>query len=231
MKVDSCSIRGFVANYTDVCSSDINLDSLVVEYRQNPNSSCYATIYNKILGTVLNFGRKFDNSLGITPEDIYSYGMTALYKALDEQKGWKADSGVKFLTYFYRIVHNEFVTLGQTKYHRNYQKHTVSLDELLDEENDEFSEKLVLEEGKSELSNQCKFYQPRAKDCARSLDGELEENKYRLCLSLGLSMEKVELAILAGKVKFKLASTEEIEHFKKNKKEFKEVKKYLKQFV
>lgn len=231
MKVDSYSIRGFVANYTDVCSSDIDLDLLVVQYRQNPSSSCYATIYNNILGIVLNFGRRFTVDQGVTPEDVYSYGMLALFKALDPEKGWKSESGVKFITYLYRAIHNEFVTLGQTKSNRNYKKYTISLDELL-ADTDEYGEsKVQLTEEQSNLALHRKFRQPRRLDCVRSLASATYENKFNLCLSLGLPMAKVELAILAAKVKYKQASHEEIEQFNNNKKEYKKVKKYLKKFV
>lgn len=247
MKVDSYSIRGFVANFTDVRSSQVDLDQLVTQYRLNNNSKDYATIYNKVLGVILKFGRQCDVNLGITEEDIYSQGMLTLLRALDPVKGWKPESNVRFITYFHLLIRNDIITLCNKKCQREYKNYVVSLDELLcqDNENSEAVNTIQFKEEDS-LSNHLEYKKESPVVAMHKLMAQFDEVKDQLAFNLGLPLSKLELTMLAAKIKIdrvnkkkidqndqniSLVSIQEKQYFNDHKKDYSKVKKFLKSLV
>lgn len=227
MKLDSDSMRGFLAQYTnfkDLHSTD--LDSLVIKYRQSQNSIEFATIYNKVLGVVLKFGRESFADLGLTEDDIYSKGMEALNNALNIERGWKPESNVKFITYFYRVVHNSIITLQNKKSQRDYKKFHQSLDELIEDPALHFD---ICEENSP--YHYVKSKKESSKESVSILTKSSNEDKLNLAFNLGISVDNLELAIIAAKVKYKLATKDEIEHLKNSKTNWRKVKNKLKTLV
>jgi hypothetical protein len=243
MKVDSYSIRGYIANFTDVRTSQVDLDQLVVQYRLSQSSQDYATIYNKVLGVILKFGRQCDASLGITEEDICSQGALTLLRALDPIKGWKADSNVKFITYFHLLVRNDIITLCNKKSSREYQKYSASLDALLYEDEEQDIVACQFSEDES-LVNHIETKKESPLIALHKLLACFDDVKEQMAFNLGLSLPKLELAMLAARIKVNktvqkrqdtdehpLVTPQEEQYFNEHKKDYREVKKLLRSLV
>lgn len=132
MLMEVGSFKLFISKFTNFEDINLDLETLVSKYRQTNDPRYFATIYNKVSGVIFKFGQRANNSL--TSADMYSHGMEALYHALSTGKyGWKPESKIKFLTYYYRMVNNFVFTLQKSKHFRDFAAYHTSLDQLVDD--------------------------------------------------------------------------------------------------
>lgn len=223
MRLDGCSIRDFAENFANRQDLSLDLDVLAIRYKSFHNQSDFATILNKVLGVILKYGRGSFSDLGLTEEDIYSHGIHALANALD---GWSPDKKVKFITYFYRMVHNAIITLQSRKCQRDYKKFHTSLDELVDDPDSNFDVS-----DKDTLSRHIRSRRVTGKESVEILTNISQDQMVELAYTLGISMSSLQLAFIVAKSKYRLATQEEEEKLKNSKKEWRQIKKHLKTLV
>lgn len=239
MKVDSTSIRSFVASYQNFNDNNINLDELVLKYRETNDSRYFATIYNRVLGCILKIARGSFHTLGLSEDDIFSEAMTSLYYALRADKGWKPGQSTTFLTYYTWVARNAILTLQNRKCQRDYQKYNTSLDDLLSENEEEETGVYQFTEADS-ISNHIKVKKESPLIALHKLMAQFDNVKEQLAFNLGVSLPKLELILIAAKIKLNksvqknkesLITSEEEHYFNAHKKDYKELKKILKNLV
>lgn len=215
MQLNSDSMRDFLSNFTNFEEINSNLETLVQQYRETHDSRKFATIYNKVLGVVLEHGRKTHD--GLCDQDIYSHGMEALTYCLREDNGWNANSKIKFLTYFYRTVHNAFITLQKKKCFRDANKYQISLDALVDDPDSSFD---ITEEHRF-VSKSGGYYpveikkdkeETKKKKRMNTLMYDFEqvnnnlESKKDMAMTMGISLTDLEIELLKFKIRRKFYS-------------------------
>lgn len=129
MFINSDSIRNFFESHSNsAVVNNTDLDSLVLTYRQSRDEVDFSNLCNKAIGIVISLAKKTNKS-NLSVEDIYSYTLETLLKAVDK---WNPDK-TKFITYFHTCVINILYVLKRKKSIRDYNKYNVSLEELTEE--------------------------------------------------------------------------------------------------
>lgn len=124
----SNDIRSFLNSFSNSNNGDVDLDELVLKYRQTKNIKDFALICNKTLGIIIYYAKRVSNPY-LTEADCYSYGLQALNKAINQWNiGSKKSS---FQTFFNTKIHNYFFTLERkSKLYKNLNENESSLDSL-----------------------------------------------------------------------------------------------------
>ena len=204
MLVESNEIRSFISNYSNKGDLDKDLNSLVLEFKRTKDSRQFATIYDKVLGTFLKYGRMYGKN--INQEDVYSIAMESLYNSVREQNGWNPNKCTSFLTYITRIAHNAILKYENKKSYRDFPKYCCSLDELLDDEENDFQV--------SEEQGKLKFYRKVIydKDDIKMAVEEIQTSPIRkmaICEELELNLQQLDMYLLKIKNKHKVINDNE----------------------
>ena len=109
MVSQSDSIRMFFGSFSNSNKGEVDLNQLVLRYRETKNSEDFALICNKVLGIITFFAKKVKNP-HFTEADCYSHGLETLHIAIDKWDSTR-NGNASFQTYFYRLIHNKFYTL------------------------------------------------------------------------------------------------------------------------
>jgi len=239
MQLNSDSMRDFLSNFTNFEEINLDLETLVKQYRLTKDPRKFATIYNKVLGAVLNQAKKAHE--GLCDQDIFSHGMEALVYCLRDKNGWNENSKVKFLTYFYRTAHNVIYTLQKKKYFRDLNKYETSLDEMVDNPDSNFDvteeQRLIPSYGgfypKSELEKQNE--KKNGKKRINSLMYDFEEvvsnpeSKASMAMTMGISLTNLEIELLKLKIRRKFYSESDKESIISDKIKLNELKRIQRQ--
>lgn len=133
MLVSQCDkMRAFLGSYSRSNNGDVDLDQLVLRYKNTQNSEDFALICNKTLGIITYYAKKVGNP-HFTEADCYSHGLEALSKAI---LNWdsKRKNKASFQSYFNTMVHNTFYTLEYlTKVYKAPNNNETSLDNVLEQ--------------------------------------------------------------------------------------------------
>lgn len=148
MLVDGEITRSFLCKYSNNSNGDIDLNKLVLTYRQTNNSEDFAKICNKVLGVIITLSRKLQNP-DFTESDAFSHGFEVVWDAINK---WDATKS-SFVTYIYTNLHNKFDTLAyRSKNYRSYLYrkqnglgiNEVSLESLIDDFGDKYFDNMAL---------------------------------------------------------------------------------------
>ena len=185
MLVDSNSLRYFLeAHSNPMVSSNSDLDSLVLAYRQSRDEIDFSNICNRAIGVVISLAR-FNNA-HLDEADIYSYTLESLLIAVD---GWNPEK-TKFITYYHACVLNLLWTLKRKKSIRDYNRYMVSLDQMVEENGFDVAKTDKDYSFSINFNNHNK-----EKDLVEFIKRFNVTNKAEICRALGISSGKLGILI------------------------------------
>lgn len=130
MLVSSDSMRSFMQKYEGRQDPNIDLNELVLKYRETNSNEDFALICNRVLGVVTSQAQKLNNP-DFTEADAFSHGLEIIQRATikwdpyrkTKNEALSKDKKIKvsFLTFVHRAIQNDFNTFAyKSKQYRSY---------------------------------------------------------------------------------------------------------------